>query len=413
MRRLRRQEQLPVGAAGDDGVRAQDTHPPDELQLRHDVSWKATARRSPSSPSTSAAAKPVDSDRGGAEPPDDPADGSPEPDPDGADRRVHRPPLRHRRHRRGHGQPDPRHGGDARGRTVRGLDQTGLSQKAGPVVSDLRISASGTPMSNRANSAGVDCFLAFDLLVAASDTHRTGARADRTIVIGSAAPTPTGAMVAQPTTPYPELDVLTGRLAEVSRSEANRYPNASAITSGLFGDATTANMFLLGVAVQAGAIPSRAQRRSSGRSSSTASPCSATSPRCVGAGGGTSTPTRSSRPPASCRTPQPETLDELIDRLAADLTDYQSARYADRFRRIVAKARQAEQRVDRRVARVHRRRRPQPAQADGVQGRVRGRPPAPAAGVTRCLRGGRRAEARRSRGACIRRHCGRSARSRR
>ena len=141
------------------------------------------------------------------------------------------------------------------GRTVRGLDQTGLSQKAGPVVSDLRISTSGTPLSNRANSAGVDCFLAFDLLVAASDTHRTGARRDRTIVIGSAAPTPTGAMVTQPTTPYPELDLLTGRLGEVSRSEANRFPNAAAITSGLFGDALTANMFLLGVAVQAGAVP--------------------------------------------------------------------------------------------------------------------------------------------------------------
>ena len=67
------------------------------------------------------------------------------------------------------------------GRTVRGLDQTGLSQKAGPVVSDLRISANGMPMTNRANSAGVDCFLAFDLLVAASDAHRTGAarRPDR------------------------------------------------------------------------------------------------------------------------------------------------------------------------------------------------------------------------------------------
>ena len=89
-------------------------------------------------------------------------------------------------------------------------------------------------------------------------------------MIGSAAPTPTGAMVAHPTTPYPELDLLTGRLDEVSRSEANRYPNAAAIASGLFGDATTANMLLLGVAVQPGPIPvergsdragDRAQRR--------------------------------------------------------------------------------------------------------------------------------------------------------
>ena len=44
----------------------------------------------------------------------DPADGLADPRADRADRRVHRPPLRHRRHRRGHRQPDPRHGGDAR-----------------------------------------------------------------------------------------------------------------------------------------------------------------------------------------------------------------------------------------------------------------------------------------------------------
>jgi indolepyruvate ferredoxin oxidoreductase len=231
------------------------------------------------------------------------------------------------------------------GRTVRGLDQTGLSQKAGPVVSDLRISTTDTPMSNRANSAGVDCLLAFDLLVAASDTHRTGARRDRTIVIGSAAPTPTGAMVAQPTTPYPELDLLIGRLAEVSRSEANRFPNAAAITSGLFGDALTANMFLLGVAVQAGAIPVTA----------------AAIERAVELNGVAvhrniagfrwgrrwyAMPNEVEQAAGIDSQSRLETLDALIERLAADLTDYQSARYADRFRRVVDKARQAERRVD-------------------------------------------------------------------
>jgi indolepyruvate ferredoxin oxidoreductase len=40
-----------------------------------------------------------------------------------------------------------------------------------------------------------------------------------------------------------------------------------------------------------------------------------------------------------------ETLDELIERLAADLVDYQSASYAHRFRRVVADARTAEQAV--------------------------------------------------------------------
>ena len=140
------------------------------------------------------------------------------------------------------------------GFVVRGLDQTGLSQKAGPVVSDLRLSRGDVPASNHANSSGVDCLLAFDLLVAASDTHRIGADASRTIVVGSVASTPTGAMVAHPTTPYPDLGALTGRLDEVSRADHNRFVDAAALATGLFGDATTANILLLGVAVQAGAI---------------------------------------------------------------------------------------------------------------------------------------------------------------
>ncbi len=230
------------------------------------------------------------------------------------------------------------------GRVVRGLDQTGLSQKAGPVVSDVRISWTGVPASNRANSAGVDCFLAFDLLVAASDTHRAGARAERTIVVGSAAPTPTGAMVAQPTTPYPELDVLTSRLAEVSRHELNMYPNPAALSAGLFGDATTANVLLLGVAVQAGAIPlppSAIERAIELNGVAVE--------RNVAAfrwGRRWCDRPHEVEQAAGLTTPVPETLDALIERLEADLVDYQSAGYAKRFRRLVDRARAAEQTVD-------------------------------------------------------------------
>ena len=48
--------------------------------------------------------------------------------------------------------------------------------------------------------------------------------------------------------------MLTGRLDEVSRGEHNRYLDSAALAAGLFGDATTANILLLGVAVQQGAI---------------------------------------------------------------------------------------------------------------------------------------------------------------
>jgi indolepyruvate ferredoxin oxidoreductase len=138
---------------------------------------------------------------------------------------------------------------------VRGLDQTGLSQKAGPVVSDLRLTR-GTPQpSNKASKGSVDVLLAFDLLAAASDAHREGASPDRTVVFGSSSPTPTGEMVVHPDRPYPAEDVLRARLDSMSRAARNQYVDASGITENLFGDSTSANVFLLGVAYQAGALP--------------------------------------------------------------------------------------------------------------------------------------------------------------
>ncbi|HEU4841643.1 MAG TPA: indolepyruvate ferredoxin oxidoreductase family protein, partial [Ilumatobacteraceae bacterium] len=227
---------------------------------------------------------------------------------------------------------------------VRGLDQTGLSQKAGPVVSDLRLSRGEVPASNHANSSGVDCLLAFDLLVAASDTHRIGADPSRTIVIGSVASTPTGAMVAHPTTPYPDLAALTGRLDEVSRGDHNRYVDSAALATGLFGDSTTANILLLGVAVQAGAIavsPSAIERAIELNGVAVARNVAAFrwGRRWV------AFPHEVEQAAGIVTAPPPETTDELIDRLAADLVDYQSERYAQRFLDLVGVARQAEQRA--------------------------------------------------------------------
>jgi len=231
------------------------------------------------------------------------------------------------------------------GFVVRGLDQTGLSQKAGPVVSDLRLSRGEVPASNHANSSGVDCLMAFDLLVAASDTHRVGADTARTIVVGSVASSPTGSMVVHPTTAYPQLAALTGRLDEVSRSDHNRYVDAAAIVTGLFGDATTANILLLGVAVQAGAVavhPDAIERaiELNGVAVDRNVAAFRWGRRWVVA------PVEVEAAAALPGVVLPETTDELIERLADDLVGYQSEAYADRFRDLVAVARAAERRAD-------------------------------------------------------------------
>lgn len=227
---------------------------------------------------------------------------------------------------------------------VRGLDQTGLSQKAGPVTSDVRISRGQPTPSNHATAAGVDCFLAFDMLAAASDSHREGSVIGRTVVIGSVEMVPTGAMVIHPDTKqHPGVDRLRQRLDAVSRPGENRYVDAASIASGIFGSTTTANIMTLGVAVQIGALPVPPEHIERAiELNGVAVPSNlaafrfgrqwALDPRAVETLAGLSAPTV-------------ETLDELIARLAADLSDYQDDAYANRFLARVAAVRDAERRV--------------------------------------------------------------------
>ena len=143
----------------------------------------------------------------------------------------------------------------ADGWNVRGLDQTGLSQKAGPVTSDVRMWRDREPLSNLLGSGEADTVLAFDLLAAVGESPLGAASAEGTVVIGSTSRTPTGPMVADPSTPYPDASQLQARLDARSRAEANRWVDAAGLCRRLLGDPAPANIFLLGVACQSGAVP--------------------------------------------------------------------------------------------------------------------------------------------------------------
>ncbi len=141
------------------------------------------------------------------------------------------------------------------GYRVRGLDQIGLSQKAGPVVSDLRLSRSHPTATNRLGEAQADLLLAFDQLVAASEKGLLTAHPARTTVVGSTSGTPTGEMITHPDHALPPADELCERIASVTRSDVQHWADAAHITEDLFGDATTANLFVVGMAYQAGCLP--------------------------------------------------------------------------------------------------------------------------------------------------------------
>ena len=224
---------------------------------------------------------------------------------------------------------------------VRGLDQTGLSQKAGPVVSDLRITRHGVAESNHANVAGVDCLLAFDLLVGASDSNLSGARPERTVIIGSTDAVPTGQMVTHPDIAPPATALLVERVSQVSRTAENRFLDAAGLADGLLGSTTTANIVVLGAAVQRGALPIAvdAIERAitlNGVAVDTNLAAFRWGRAWVTDADGVERAAGITRPVG------PESTDELIQRLAGDLVDYQSAAYANRFRSVVAEARAAD-----------------------------------------------------------------------
>ncbi len=141
------------------------------------------------------------------------------------------------------------------GLMVAGLDQTGLSQKAGPVISDLTISPSDNlPRSNAPGAGQADVLLAFDLLVAASDGAIHAIDRD-TAVFGSTSITPTGRQITAPDlTGQTPAELASRIMARTGRPVDLTVDTAKAAEA--FGQpGPSANIMLLGAAIQAGELP--------------------------------------------------------------------------------------------------------------------------------------------------------------
>ncbi|MFE0019680.1 indolepyruvate ferredoxin oxidoreductase family protein [Amycolatopsis sp. NPDC059021] len=140
-----------------------------------------------------------------------------------------------------------------------GLEQTGLAQKGGPVISDVRISKQPIGGALRASKSTVDVLLGFDLLGAAADVNLAAAHREHTVAVVNTSVVPTAAMVTNrvvvPGTPD---DALT-RVESVTRGADNFYLDALALSEALFGDHMPANMLLVGAAFQHGCVPVSAE----------------------------------------------------------------------------------------------------------------------------------------------------------
>ena len=141
------------------------------------------------------------------------------------------------------------------GRHVVGLDQTGLSQKGGPVVSHLKLGDNPVEASNKVGAGGADCYMGFDILVATAQTNLDHASPERTIAVISTSQVPTGAMVTSTEVQFPESNALIASINRFTRKDENVYLDALGLAETLFDDHMASNMIVLGAAYQAGAVP--------------------------------------------------------------------------------------------------------------------------------------------------------------
>ena len=142
---------------------------------------------------------------------------------------------------------------------VSSLDQTGLAQKGGAVVSDVHLSTGEAIDVGKSTQASLDLYLVFDLLGALAPATVDAASPTRTVAIASTTKQATGAMIGRPDVRPPATATLTAELDKYTRRDLNRYLDADAICRAIFGQTTGANLLMVGVAYQSGALPLTAE----------------------------------------------------------------------------------------------------------------------------------------------------------
>ena len=230
------------------------------------------------------------------------------------------------------------------GKVVLQLDQTGLAQKFGAVMSHVRIASERDRVHGmRIPHGQVDLLLGADLMIATDKEPLAMLSAKRSAVVVNTHAEMPPRFIAEPDMDYP-VDSLLDELRRHSRPDGLSTLDATRLASTLLGDSIAANVFLLGFAFQKGLIPlsSEALYRALelfGRNVELNKRtfdwgrCTAADPDRV------NSIVQGGEPAA-----EPNTVEELIERRAAFLVDYQNEalarRYRDRVGKILASERE-------------------------------------------------------------------------
>ncbi|SEP10479.1 indolepyruvate ferredoxin oxidoreductase family protein [Trujillonella endophytica] len=239
---------------------------------------------------------------------------------------------------------------EAAGLVVGGVDQTGLSQKAGAVVSHLRLARSREALGSAAVTAGgADLYLSGDILQAAGPKHLEKVTPGRTTAVVDVAVTQTVAMMQGGAPPPPAADLQAAITARVGADRV-AFLDAGRIAERVFANHLLGNVVLLGAAFQVGGLPlaladlHRAMERGRGAADNRAAFAwgrwAAHDPAAVEAALAAPDASSISDPSADAvrvaadlvaRRRLPVELRDLLVRRAAQAVDYQDAARAERY----------------------------------------------------------------------------------
>jgi indolepyruvate ferredoxin oxidoreductase len=249
-----------------------------------------------------------------------------------------------------------------------GLDQTGLSQKAGSVVSHLRIHPEPAEGSGLVGAGEADAYLVFDALTGAAAANLARCAPERTAAVVSSSEVPTGRMVADPAVARPDFGAHVARIAERTTDRLAVFDAAAAAAA--LGAPAAANFLVVGAAYQLGLLPVsaaaieqaiavngvgvaatvRAFRAGRGRvvapPAATEATTEATTPQKAPAGPPNGTPH-----PLLAGSRFTGELRRLLDIRVPELVAYQNTAYAERYLATVTRAANADQRLGEAVAR--------------------------------------------------------------
>ena len=135
------------------------------------------------------------------------------------------------------------------------MNQTGLAQKFGAVVSHIKIAPQQSDIhAVRVSDKKADLLIGCDWLVASAGDTLVKVNPDKTRLVLNHAEAPTSDFIHNPDLHFP-ADSLHDRIDQYF-SETNRITcDATAIARELLGDTIGANLFLVGVAYQQGLLP--------------------------------------------------------------------------------------------------------------------------------------------------------------